>query len=440
MSSAYPFEMTFDGVPVRLDTSESASKWIKEEMSAWRWLYDIDQLHIDRFTDTYGRYNHLREAFDSLGAATYSARQMEHATTPQQQHELEAALAHHLSDSTDRLRMYGERFILSASGAGQTICRIAKENPLLALDATYTYLGGDSFRPPPRTLWHYTTIPALLGILRTGILWASDTRFLNDSGELKYAASLLDEMTERETFANWGLRRPAFIDADMWSAVRRSVPRNGKTLMQTSLRWAHENTNTYIACFCEDENLLSQWRGYGSRQPVAIGLGIDALHAAASDHGARIERCVYNRRMQQKMVVESLGTYLQQLWDANGDDANDRTIAAAAAKSFLPYGPMFKHPDFSEEREWRLVVERQKHDLAGVYGDFTASLAPHFHIKLPKPSGPISDPTTAIINDILVGPSPIQEATFDALSIELPKLWPGLPAPRRSLTPYAQPS
>src|SRR5690349_17642809 len=47
------------------------------------------------------------------------------------------------------------------------------------------------------TLWHYTTAAGLLAILKSDRLWASSAAMLNDSSEIEYGISLLQERWER---------------------------------------------------------------------------------------------------------------------------------------------------------------------------------------------------------------------------------------------------
>ncbi len=44
---------------------------------------------------------------------------------------------------------------------------------------------------PDDTLYHYTTFKGLIGIVKTGTLWASDIRYMNDSAELMHTADLI---------------------------------------------------------------------------------------------------------------------------------------------------------------------------------------------------------------------------------------------------------
>ena len=61
--------------------------------------------------------------------------------------------------------------------------------------------------PLPEKVFHYTDSSGLLGILNSGVLWATHYRFLNDSSELKY---IFDLEASSQGQSGW-LRQPAQI-------------------------------------------------------------------------------------------------------------------------------------------------------------------------------------------------------------------------------------
>lgn len=49
---------------------------------------------------------------------------------------------------------------------------------------------------PPGMLWHYTNAAGFLGIFRSGKLWATNTDYLNDASEMRYARRLVWQAIE----------------------------------------------------------------------------------------------------------------------------------------------------------------------------------------------------------------------------------------------------
>ena len=52
-------------------------------------------------------------------------------------------------------------------------------------------------RIPPPVLYHYTNQHGLLGILKSKVIWASHTQYLNDSDEFRHAIKLVRKELER---------------------------------------------------------------------------------------------------------------------------------------------------------------------------------------------------------------------------------------------------
>ena len=134
----------------------------------------------------------------------------------------------------------------------------------------------------PPVLYHYTTADGFLGIVETRSLWASNAAFLNDSTELVYIVSVLDEIVQEldESGDEVSIRMSAFA-----SLLRRGL---------TDLR-AYD---VYVACFCEAGDLLSQWRGY-PRDGGGYSLGFDSV---VLDAAQSLRRVVYDRPTQLDLV------------------------------------------------------------------------------------------------------------------------------------------
>jgi hypothetical protein len=101
----------------------------------------------------------------------------------------------------------------------------------------------------PDFLWHYTDGAGALGILEGCALWATHALFMNDASELRLAYPLLEEalrIAEERQEGNEILRLVAAALSVMVSPTAQE-----------------RDPEIYAVCFCEDGDLLSQWRGYG---------------------------------------------------------------------------------------------------------------------------------------------------------------------------------
>lgn len=203
----------------------------------------------------------------------------------------------------------------------------------------------DSMRPSRPLLYHYTTLAGLLGITASTSIWASDVRYMNDASELIYAAEMIGavvaktlEAVEDEPLRSALPRRPGFTNAFEY----------GK--------------RPFVACFCEEDNLLSQWRGY-RRDETGFSLGIDVPGLARMNDlppNTYLRKVIYDEKQQTETVRAVTEDWLQVARGMlqRGEDAKDVfpypaiwALQAALAEQHLS----FKHPTFAEEREWRLI-------------------------------------------------------------------------------------
>ena len=122
--------------------------------------------------------------------------------------------------------------------------------------------------PPERTgnVYHYTNAQGLLGILQSGSLRASHFLAMNDFSEVRYAIQVATQVidTVRKGAAQ-EIRDSLFYWLDV---------------VQTTDKFK----TPYLACFCDRDNLLSQWREYGAGGD-GFALGFDKQLTRISHQG-----------------------------------------------------------------------------------------------------------------------------------------------------------
>ncbi|MET9575665.1 DUF2971 domain-containing protein [Streptomyces massasporeus] len=223
----------------------------------------------------------------------------------------------------------------------------------------------------PERVYHYTTAAGLHGIISSSSFWASDVEFLNDAQELVYARDRLLNALALE-LNDAGLRvlaesgqgswhseswrqevalglqerdavrdrvrthRPSADEASAFSALHVVVSDLGKVASSVE----PSTLRVYTTCFCEDGDLLSQWRAYGGAGGYAIGFRTDELvHLSESVDECRFDKVSYGFR-------EAIGRgWLPEYIQAN-----------LALDDYLNALTMVKHPAFREEQEWRLML------------------------------------------------------------------------------------
>jgi hypothetical protein len=262
----------------------------------------------------------------------------------------------------------------------------------------------------PISLFHYTTAAGLLGIVESETIWATDLRFLNDATELTYA---------RDRFLD-GLRtidNPALdathVHHDMAEDFGRAFDMYRETIERTV---QDPSSPAYVTCFCEADDLLSQWRAYGASGGCSI-----EIDTAYIDYRITVDQDWYKDReflreglVQVRYGMDAARDLLDQVELQIRDDTNlghPGTHGWVMGLRILRAFAQIKNPAFAEEREWRLVVTndmsltgpdgsaRPWHPDEAMYRTTSVGITPYIAVPLPP----------AAIKGVRIGPGPHAE-------------------------------
>lgn len=205
----------------------------------------------------------------------------------------------------------------------------------------------------PEGLWHYTDGGGLQGILAKEEFWASDARFLNDATEISYGLEVADEAVDNA--ARSGRWEPSTSHFLM-----RVMASDGANLTG----FLRARSEVYVACLCEEGDLLSQWRSYAGRD-TAGGYALQFRHRTPwtgwIDHlgrkTLRLQRVLYDRG-DQLAAFSGLIELLAPVYDVDHSERRMEAVTRNLVDGILELATLCKHPSFREEREWRIVYER----------------------------------------------------------------------------------
>jgi len=222
-------------------------------------------------------------------------------------------------------------------------------------------------RPEGGVLYHYTTAEGL-----KEELWATSAYYLNDSAEVLYGYRLLSLALE-----TWLQRVNPPADC-----ISRGFAEGLQRFFGHDALERNIITPIFLTCFCEDGNLLSQWRAYGSSGGYNVGFRVPAegiVYGLIPEPRVYTARCIkveYDRDRQIQRIQEILDATLPIL------DEQAVTEAVQAIDSTSPLGfPAlsgiiqemlveesigFKDAAFAVEKEWRFVVRSRELMKQGV--------------------------------------------------------------------------
>ena len=252
-------------------------------------------------------------------------------------------------------------------------------------------VGAELILHPGKDLYHYTDLNGLLGVLQKADLWLTHSRYSNDEEEIAHGQRVVSD---------------AIADA-----LKQAAADVRRTEYLEQLRTLIDKPSTegvYICCFCQKDNLLSQWRGYGANG-AGVSLQVDSggfsdLTGADCQHGLmRFWKVFYSAETQRKIIDGAINfTYNAGL--------PTEQLARRGADAIQFFIPTFKNPDFVEEAEWRLIftpnpmcVIKPRFRVRG------GMLVPYYSLRdlspappAPSPAGP---PPRLPIEHVTVGPS-----------------------------------
>jgi hypothetical protein len=238
--------------------------------------------------------------------------------------------------------------------------------------------------PKDGVLYHYTTPDGLKGIVENEELWATSAYYLNDSAEVLYGYRLLHFALDK-----W-LKRAAAPEG----SIARGLVESFLHYFGSDALERRVITPIYLVCFCEEGNLLSQWRAYGSSGGYSIGFKVPPegiVHGLVPEPRVYTARCVgvkYDRDEQTRCVLEILDAVLPII---------DEQDIAGAVRKVDPLSPLglsglstiiremlleeaigFKDAAFAEEKEWRFVVRSRELLKQGLDDGDHTNLPIHF--------------------------------------------------------------
>jgi hypothetical protein len=232
-------------------------------------------------------------------------------------------------------------------------------------------------------LFHYTSAGGLKGILESGCIWASDSAFLNDSSEVKYAGQKVENHLKNLIKEFESLKPKAGSDESRRLIVlNRALDTLTKFNNAEDERWLIDGA-TYVSCFTEMPDQLSQWRGYGGRG-YSLGftkkglndLAIEGEDSRAKSAGESIKVGYGPRRIEEK-----LNKNLSELFKTLPLRRSFRFTGMIYAHRLLPALARFKHEAFEEEQEWRVAVSTYGRTVNKINLREGARLVPYIKLR-----------------------------------------------------------
>lgn len=262
---------------------------------------------------------------------------------------------------------------------------------------------------PPATLFHYTSADSLYNILYSRTMWSTHVQYLNDSKEFHHGLGMIKTRLDTLLIGDHD-----FEAQTVFESVRNRL--NGMA------------AKAYVISFSEVGDSLPQWRGYCPAGGYNIAVNTSLLVERAKPQGYRLLKCLYRREDQERLVnafVDNLWEYFmgwrsndpRENWILTGSyfDSPDHFAENFGVPWMHAIACMIKNPFFSEEVEWRLVIDQPKKDF--FVKPRGTLLIPHSKFFFPSNPIDLNSEGAQIVRGVVIGPQPRPELA--ALGLEI---------------------
>lgn len=207
-------------------------------------------------------------------------------------------------------------------------------------------------------LIHYTSLEGLYGIISTKKIRLTDSRYLNDSSEIKEGISKLGKAMEKLSFS---------------STINRQL-KTAYEIVEQELRefefFSDQDDPFYLCSFSQSADLLSQWRSYG---PFAIEFCSDSL----KNDGFDLFNCIYYQDDKKRLALQQAAKLLKEISEKYLRKGEFGIDYLDSVSEFTNLSVTFKHEGFKEEQEIR-CAERIGSDLNQVHFNTSGNLLKPF--------------------------------------------------------------
>jgi len=274
----------------------------------------------------------------------------------------------------------------------------------------------------PDNLYHYTNFSGLQGIMADSEIWLSNMYFLNDRSEFELGIEYV--IKQLQSYKDgFSILRPTkhFIFA-----------------LEKAIEFIQEKEPPYIMSLTENNDLLSQWRGY-TQNGVGVNIGFDKSFFA--NNSLHVFRCIYDSEKQKALInyiiTESIFMFVgisnsQGIFENSNDielSKFDEAITIAGQyfidRTVLACS-LIKSSSFQEESEWRLLYFKKNLDINFLNkGNY---FKPYVKFKI--------NDLDKSINEIYIGPNPERELCNLSMKMLLKKYGVDVNKIRFSSIPY----
>lgn len=267
---------------------------------------------------------------------------------------------------------------------------------------------------------HYTSQAGILGIINTQLIRASNIKFLNDEQEFLHALDLIKQIIPTSKIKN---DNPEF---EVHSKYITAIEKKLESLDQFT------SESIYTFSVSKEIDLLSQWRGYcPQNNGYCLVMDIDKVFIDIKNQhkNSHLVECIYDLEEKNKSLKSLLNKYWEK-YKNKSDEKEKAGVINELSEDLALLASHFKHPSFSEEKEWRIVIILDKTTDDNIkFREGISSFIPFIELKINRNK----------VSSVKIGPTSSKNLTSRALSLFLENAYGdplSIPNIEHSETPY----
>lgn len=223
-----------------------------------------------------------------------------------------------------------------------------------------------------KLIFHYCDNQKMANILASKTLRMSDITKSNDYGEVKlFFPGILDALQDKYSNRLFSLVYKGEKDEKAFDRLLQ------EEYDMLKYEFSKGGVTNFVVCFCEEGDMLSQWRGYANDgKGCSLGFSIDELRNYCSkfDNVITIERVEYKTPKEiHEIIIEKATLVLDELKNLREKIKEDFPFANTDKKvdnmlwlyfhqlivTVLMGSLKYKDKAFIEEKEWRIYFKQQ---------------------------------------------------------------------------------
>lgn len=193
------------------------------------------------------------------------------------------------------------------------------------------------------TIYHYTNIDSVVGILENGQLHLTHFQYLNDISELIKGI----EFFISKSRGHHNDHKAQYTDETLNEVLNALFD-----MLQSAIEIPKNEIPIYIISFSQEPDLLSQWRAYGK---YAIEFNSDEIYG--TERNIQTKKCKYTAMDKTQDIGNTfinMAEKINEYEELDNDDAKKQLILDLFVEAVFT-STAFKHGGFKEEKEVRII-------------------------------------------------------------------------------------